>query len=129
MMSEMLGDPHDLVDSPDLDWQSVWDRGWSLAAAAEDKPVEAHTTDHGLPVRQPGARLVPGTANGGSSDRDEEVAKDDGTNGASRSGREPQHAAAARDPDAVRASFSSHFGGVRTGRSHARDTNQGTDQE
>ena len=129
MMSEMLGDPHDLVDSPDLDWQSVWDRGWSLAAAAEDKPVEAHTTDHGLPVRQPGARLVPGTANGGSSDRDEEVAKDDGANGASRSGREPQHAAAARDPDAVRASFSSHFGGVRTGRSHARDTNQGTDQE
>ncbi|WP_441293405.1 hypothetical protein, partial [Mycobacterium malmoense] len=32
-----------------------------------------------------------------------------------------------RDPDAVRASFSSHFGGVRTGRSHARE--QGDDQE
>ncbi|OVF06274.1 signal transduction histidine-protein kinase BaeS [Mycobacterium avium subsp. paratuberculosis] len=53
MLSEMLGDPHDLVNSPDLDWQSVWDRGWTLAAAAEDKPVESHTTDHGLPVRTP----------------------------------------------------------------------------
>lgn len=129
LMSEMLGDPHDLVNSPDLDWQSVWDRGWSLAAAAEDKPVESHTTGHGLPVRQPGARLVPGAANGGSSEQDEDAAGDIGTNGVSRSGREPQHAAAGRDPDAVRASFSSHFGGVRTGRSHARDTNQGTDQE
>ena len=64
MLSEMLGDPHDLVNSPDLDWQSVWDRGWSLAAAAEDKPVESHTAEHGLPVRTPGARLVPGAANG-----------------------------------------------------------------
>ncbi|MBV8785607.1 MAG: HAMP domain-containing protein [Mycobacterium sp.] len=129
MMSEMLGDPHDLVNSPDLNWQSVWDRGWSLAAAAEDKPVESRTTDHGLPVRQPGARLVPGTANGGPPEEDEDAAGDNGTNGISRSGREPQHAATARDPDAVRASFSSHFGGVRTGRSHARDTNQGSDQE
>ncbi|WP_033707053.1 hypothetical protein, partial [Mycobacterium avium] len=33
MLSEMLGDPHDLVNSPDLDWQSVWDRGWTLAGA------------------------------------------------------------------------------------------------
>ncbi|ETZ32565.1 putative periplasmic sensor sensor histidine kinase [Mycobacterium intracellulare MIN_061107_1834] len=59
MLSEMLGDPHDLVNSPDLDWQSVWDRGWTLAAAAEDKPVESHTTDHGLPVRTPGAGWCP----------------------------------------------------------------------
>jgi hypothetical protein len=52
-----------------------------------------------------------------------------GSNGVSLSGRRPQHAAAARDPEAVRASFSSHFGGVRTGRSHARETNEGSDQE
>ena len=63
MLSEMVGDPHALANSPDLDWQSVWDRGWSLAAEAEDKPVESHTVDHGLPVRAPGARLVPGAAN------------------------------------------------------------------
>lgn len=127
MLSEMLGDPHDLVNSPDLDWQTVWDRGWTLAAAAEDKPVESHTTDHGLPVRTPGARLVPGGANAaGLAERDE---PEHGLNGRSPSHREPQHAAVTRDPEAVRASFSNHFGGVRTGRSHARDTEQGPDQQ
>ncbi|MEB4208308.1 HAMP domain-containing sensor histidine kinase [Mycobacterium sp. 94-17] len=130
MLSEMLGDPHDLVNSPDLDWQSVWDRGWTLAAAAEDKPVEAHTTDHGLPVRTPGARLVPGGANGLETGEPAEPDQEPG--GPSPSHREPQHAATgpvARDPEAVRASFSSHFGGVRTGRSHARETDQGSDQQ
>lgn len=126
MLSEMLGDPHDLVNSPDLDWQSVWDRGWTLAAAAEDKPVEAHTTDHGLPVRTPGARLVPGGANGGTLG--EPAEPDQQRSGRSSSHREPQHAAVTRDPEAVRASFSNHFGGVRSGRSHARDTDQGSDQ-
>ncbi|OBJ14283.1 ATP-binding protein [Mycobacterium sp. 1245801.1] len=126
MLSEMLGDPHDLVNSPDLDWQSVWDRGWTLAAAAEDKPVEAHTTDHGLPVRTPGARLVPGGANGGAAG--EPAEPDQQRSGLSPSHREPQHAAVTRDPEAVRASFSNHFDGVRTGRSHARDTDQGSDQ-
>ncbi|OBG69907.1 hypothetical protein A5702_11435 [Mycobacterium sp. E3339] len=112
-----VGDPHDLVNSPDLDWQSVWDRGWTLAAAAEDKPVESRTAEHGLPVRTPGARLVPGAANGTGLPGPDQPDSD----------REPQHAATARDPEAVRASFSSHFGGVRTGRSHARE--QGDDQE
>ncbi|WP_415858381.1 hypothetical protein, partial [Mycobacterium tuberculosis] len=32
-------------------------------------------------------------------------------------------------PDAVRASISSHFGGVRTGRSHARESSQGPNQQ
>jgi signal transduction histidine kinase len=132
LLSEMLGDPHDLANSPDLDWQSVWDRGWSLAAEAEDKPVESHTAEHGLPVRTPGARLVPGAATEVAFS--EEGQHDDegslvGSNGGFDSGRQPQHAAAARDPEAVRASFSSHFGGVRSGRSHARDTSQGPDQE
>jgi signal transduction histidine kinase len=112
MLSEMMGDPHDLVSSPDLDWQSVWDRGWSLAADAEDKPVEQRTADHGLPVRTPGARLVPGAAD------DEESLV--GSNGGLH---------AARDPEAVRASFSNHFGGVRSGRSHARHSSQGPDEQ
>jgi signal transduction histidine kinase len=131
MLSEMLGDPHDLVNSPDLDWQSVWDRGWSLAAEAEDRPVEARTADHGLPVRTPGARLVPGAANGTGfveQEHDDEGSLV-GSNGGFESGRQPQHAAAARDPEAVRASFSNHFGGVRSGRSHARHPNQGPDEE
>ncbi len=133
MLSEMLGDPHDLVNSPDLDWQSVWDRGWSLAAAAEDTPVESHTAEHGLPVRTPGARLVPGAANGTSLAEQDQPDEHEGTlvgfKGGFHSDRQPQHAAAVRDPEAVRASFSSHFGGVRTGRSHARDTSEGSDQQ
>ena len=61
MVSEWLVDPRELAHSPDLDWQSVWDRGWSAAAEVESVPVQAHT-EQGLPVREPGARLVPGGA-------------------------------------------------------------------
>jgi hypothetical protein len=137
MLSEMVGDPYDLVNSPDLDWRSVWDRGWSLAAAAEDKPVESHTAEHGLPVRTPGARLVPGAANGAGLDEegqpDPENEGDQGSlvgyNGGSHSGRQARHSVVARDPEAVRASFSNHFGGVRSARSHARDASEGSDQQ
>ncbi len=116
MLAEWLSDPHDLVQSPDLDWQSVWDRGWSLAAEAEDKPVESHT-DHGLPVRTPGARLVPGAGAGrGAAGPDEHEDPEEAP--------QPQHAAAVRDPEAVRASIGSHFGGVHSGRSHAHETDR-----
>ncbi|MGH3524871.1 MAG: hypothetical protein ACRDU4_19095, partial [Mycobacterium sp.] len=133
MLSEWLVDPHELAHSADLDWKSVWDRGWSAAAEAENVPVQAHT-DQGLPVREPGARLVPGAAtpeappNGighHRADENSEVA----SNGGFHSGRKPAHEAPTRDPDAIRASISSHFGGVRAGRSHARETDQGPDAE
>ncbi len=128
MLSEAVGDPHELAHSPDLDWKSVWDRGWSAAAEAEDRPVESRT-DHGLPVREPGARLVPGAA---VPDRALDQQHQGGaitSNGGLHPGRQSRHAAAMRDPDAVRASMSSHFGGVRTGRSHARESSQGPNQE
>ncbi|POX75009.1 ATP-binding protein [Mycobacterium kansasii] len=115
MLSEMLGDPRELAASPDLDWRSVWDRGWSAAAQAQDQPVESRT-DHGLPVRTPGARLVPGAA-------------EPEPGGGPQPGRQPPAAAAVRDPDAVRASIGSHFGGVHTGRAHARTTSQEADQQ
>lgn len=107
MLSEIMGDqdPHQLVDSPDLDWQTVWDRGWSAAAEAENTPVESRT-EHGLPMRTPGARLVPGAA-----ETDEPAAPNGGFH--------------ARDPNAVRTSIASHFSGVRSARSHARDTGEG----
>jgi hypothetical protein len=137
MVSEWLVDPHELANSDDLNWESVWDHGWSAAAAAEDAPVLEHT-DAGLPVREPGARLVPGAVdavadapfngahhgNGGAhrnDDQDDEVA----------SAAEFDIGAQSmplRDPDAVRASISNHFGGVHAGRSHAQDT-RGTDNE
>ncbi len=64
MLSEwLIDDPTELAMSTDLDWQTVWDRGWSAAAAAEEAPV-AGRTEQGLPVREPGARLVPGAAEG-----------------------------------------------------------------
>jgi signal transduction histidine kinase len=135
MLSEWLVDPTDLAKSDDLNWESVWDHGWSVAAAAEEAPVAEHT-EEGLPVREPGARLVPGAvdaarpsngtarANGGahrSDHGDDEVASaaEFGTGG------EP---IPPRDPEAVRASISNHFGGVRAGRSHAQET-RGTDNE
>jgi signal transduction histidine kinase len=138
MLSEWLVDPTDLGNSEDLNWQSVWDHGWSAAAAADDAPVLEHT-EEGLPLREPGARLVPGAVdsagpdgqlngghhfNGGAQrtdDGDDEVASaaEFGTGGVP---------IPSRDPEAVRASISNHFGGVHAGRSHAQET-RGTDNE
>ncbi|OBK19936.1 HAMP domain-containing sensor histidine kinase [Mycobacterium asiaticum] len=103
MLAEMMGDPRDLAQSPDLDWQTVWDRGWSAAAEAAEKPVEART-EHGLPMRTPGARLVPGAAD------------------------PAEHHEQRRDPDAVRASIGNHLNGVRSGRSHARSSQEAEQQ-
>lgn len=137
MLSEWLIDPTEIAKSSDLNWESVWDHGWSAAAAAEEAPVLQHT-EEGLPMRQPGARLVPGAAdsggpfngghrNGGahrSHDRDE-LGDQVASSGESDTGA---HSLSLRDPDAVRASISNHFGGVHAGRSHARET-RGTDNE
>ncbi|BBY65244.1 ATP-binding protein [Mycolicibacterium helvum] len=94
MLNEIMVDPHTLVVPQD--WKSVWDNGWETAAEVENVPVQTHT-EHGLPVRDPGARLVPGAADVGEAAPAPELPR--------------------RDPDAVRASFTSHFGGVRAARS------------
>jgi hypothetical protein len=107
-----------LGNSEDLNWESVWDRGFSAADAAEDAPVAGHT-DEGLPMRQPGARLVPGGMNGGahrSGDADDAVA--------SAAESAAGQASPRRDPEAVRATMSSHFGGVRAARSHVQEANR-----
>lgn len=109
MVSEWLIDPSDLME-PMQSWESVWDHGWEAAAHAEEVPVDQRT-EQGLPVREPGARLVPG-----SVDDDSGLAPVDD---------EP---VAHRDPDAIRTSLSSHLGGVRAGRSHAREDRQGDDE-
>lgn len=137
MLSEWLVDPHDLADSTDLNWESVWDHGWSAAAAAEDAPVQQHT-DEGLPVREPGARLVPGAVNApveglsnGAHHRNGGAHRNDDGDDEVASAAEFEtgvQATSLRDPEAVRASISNHFGGVRAGRSHARET-RGTDNE
>ncbi|MGE0219491.1 ATP-binding protein [Mycolicibacterium sp.] len=121
MLSEWLVDPHELSRSADLDWKSVWDHGWEAAAAAEQAPVLDHTAE-GLPVRTPGARLVPGAA-------DDDAHRGGGLRVASA----VESAAGAagppvRDPDAVRASLGSHFGGVHAGRTRVPSSG-GTDTE
>ncbi len=139
MLSEWLIDPRELARSADLDWKSVWDHGWSAAAEADNVPVSAHT-DQGLPVREPGARLVPGTAtpevpetpgpvNGVAEAAEHRVTADRNglpSDDESLSGR---HHAPVRDPEAIRASISSHFGGVRAARSHSRDSIQGPESQ
>lgn len=103
MLSEwLIDDPTQLANSTDLDWQTVWDQGWSAAAAAQNAPVVEHT-EAGLPVRQPGARLIPGAP-------EEDVHGEPATEGLP-----------VRDPAAVRASIGGHFGGVHAGRSQSRD--------
>ncbi|TFV56831.1 HAMP domain-containing protein [Mycobacterium sp. PS03-16] len=125
MLSEWLVDPTEIANSSDLDWKSVWDHGWSAAAAADEAPVR-ELTDEGLPVRDPGARLVPGSgvpngeAHRGGAERDEVASAAEFDTGGQTAPR--------RDPEAVRASMSSHFGGVHAGRAHARE-NRGTDFE
>lgn len=135
MLSEwLIDDPFKLANSVDLDWQTVWDHGWSAAAAAEEAPVAAHT-EEGLPMRQPGARLVPGAAGNGENGHS-------GRNGGAHRGADPAEEqdearnsafdtgpiAIPRDPEAVRSSIASHFGGVHAGRSHARDA-RSTDED
>ncbi|AQT81343.1 ATP-binding protein [Mycolicibacterium litorale] len=108
MLSEFLVDPHTLAVPQD--WKSVWDNGWAAAAEVDNVAVQAHT-EHGLPVREPGARLVPGAADPAQPAPAAELPR--------------------RDPNAVRASFSSHFGGVRAARStsQAGSPENGRDHE
>ena len=136
MLSEWLVDPHELANSTDLNWESVWDHGWSAAEAAQEAPVLEHT-EEGLPRREPGARLVPGGVDAGAADANGGHHRN---GGAHRSDDQDDQVASAaefdtggqpiplRDPDAVRASISNHFGGVHAGRSHAQET-RGTDNE
>lgn len=137
MLSESVGiDPNEPGLRADLDWQSVWDRGWSVAAEVENVPVVAHT-EHGLPVREPGARLVPGSAAAEGPPEAEDGphagAPDPGeaeqpvtSNGVPP---QPVHEPVERDPAAIRTSISRHFGGVHAARSHARETGLDTGPE
>ncbi len=127
MLSEWLVDPHELATTQD--WKSVWDNGWAAAADAENVPVESHT-DHGLPVRAPGARLIPGgtpvAANGTEHDDGAETVA---ANSGQLFGEPNDRGAIERDPDAIRASMSNHFGGVRAARTHTSSTSRGREDE
>jgi signal transduction histidine kinase len=92
MTSEWLMDPTTL-ESRDGAWATAADAGWAAAAnAVEQKPMRH--TESGLPIRERGARLVPGHTSQGS---------DAGTD-------------AGRDPAAIREKLNRQLAGVRNGR-------------
>lgn len=71
-------------------WSSPGDAGWSAAASAGTPPTSSRTAG-GLPIRKPGAQLVPG-------------------------GLSPAEEAGARDPEEIRNNLTRHLSGVRSGR-------------
>ncbi|HTI76297.1 MAG TPA: ATP-binding protein [Mycobacterium sp.] len=92
MVSEWLMDPTAL-ETRDRTWATAADAGWAAAAEAVEQKPQRHT-ESGLPIRERGARLVPGHA---------------GTE--SQSGADER-----RDPAAVGDMLSRALAGVRSGR-------------
>ncbi|MCM6775167.1 ATP-binding protein [Nocardia sp. CDC159] len=92
MVSEWLVEPSS--SGPVDGWSSPADAGWAAAAEASS-PTTARHTEGGLPIRRPGAQLVPG-----------------GLTTTNRSG--------APDPEEIRTNLSRHLSGVRSGRADAQ---------
>ncbi len=92
MVSEWLMDPTTL-ESSDGVWATAADAGWAAAANAVEQKAQRHT-ESGLPIRERGARLVPGHTRQGSD----------------------AGADAARDPAAIREKLNRQLAGVRSGR-------------
>jgi hypothetical protein len=92
MVSEWLMDPTAL-ETRNRTWSTAADAGWAAAANATEQKPQRHT-EAGLPIRERGARLVPGQARTGS-DADADVG---------------------RDPAAVGDMLSRALAGVRSGR-------------
>nr|WP_280388208.1 ATP-binding protein [Nocardia wallacei] len=97
MVSEWLVEPSS--SSPAEMWNSPADEGWAAAADAVRPPTDARTTG-GLPIRRPGAQLVPG-------------------------GLAPATDAGAPDPEEIRNNLSRHLSGVRSGRADAQHNDDG----
>ncbi len=103
MMSEWLMDPTSR-ESRERVWTTAADAGWAAAAKAVEQEPERHT-ESGLPIRERGARLVPGEARNGS-----------GTG-----------ADVGRDPAAVGDMLSRAMAGVRSGRAEVTAAHRRTE--
>jgi len=93
MVSEWLVEPASATAESGgngASWSSPGDAGWSAAASAGNPPTSSRTSG-GLPIRKPGAQLVPG-------------------------GLTPAEEAGARDPEEIRNNLTRHLSGVRSGR-------------
>ncbi|MFC6014188.1 sensor histidine kinase [Nocardia lasii] len=91
MVSEWLVEPATTDNGGNgAAWSSPGDAGWSAAAEADHPPTSSRTSG-GLPIRKPGAQLVPG-------------------------GLTPAEEAGDRDPEEIRNNLTRHLSGVRSGR-------------
>ncbi|MFC4125793.1 sensor histidine kinase [Nocardia rhizosphaerae] len=93
MVSEWLVEPASAgteSGGTSASWSSPGDAGWSAAASAGNPSTSSRTVG-GLPIRKPGAQLVPG-------------------------GLSPTEEAGARDPEEIRNNLTRHLSGVRSGR-------------
>ncbi|WP_019932789.1 ATP-binding protein [Nocardia sp. BMG111209] len=97
MVSEWLVEPSS--NSSAEVWSSPADAGWAAAADASNPSAVNHTVG-GLPIRQPGAQLVPG-------------------------GLAPATDNSNPDPDEIRNNLSRHLSGVRSGRANAQNNDGG----
>lgn len=95
MTSEWLMDPT-TPEARSRVWASTADAAWAAAAKAVDQEPKRHT-ESGLPIRERGARLVPGDAS---------TASGNGTN-------------VGQDPAAIRDILSRQLAGVRRGRAES----------
>jgi hypothetical protein len=95
MVSEWLMDPT-ARESRAAVWATAADAGWAAAAKAVEQKPQRHT-ESGLPIRERGARLVPGHARQGS-----DAGADVG-----------------RDPAAISDMLSRALAGVRNGRAES----------
>lgn len=93
MVSEWLVEPAAAQHSPSA-WSSPADAGWTAAEEASHPTAEARTVG-GLPIRRPGAQLVPG-------------------------GLAPVEEPGVRDPEEIRNNLTRHLSGVRSGRAEAQ---------
>ncbi|MBF6412219.1 ATP-binding protein [Nocardia cyriacigeorgica] len=98
MVSEWLVEPATAQPSSGT-WSSPADAGWTAAEDAA-KPTTSGRTVGGLPIRRPGAQLVPG-------------------------GLAPVEEAGARDPEEIRNNLTRHLSGVRSGRAEAQHNDGG----
>ena len=78
------------------------DRGWEIAENVAEEAPAPESTSAGLPVRQPGQRLVPGSVT-------------------------PPTESKVRDPEAIRRRLSAHRAGVARGRKAATNSTQHTE--
>ncbi|WP_067533472.1 sensor histidine kinase [Nocardia crassostreae] len=93
MVSEWLVEP--AAGSPSTEtWTSASDAGWAAAEEAAN-PTTSDRTQGGLPIRRPGAQLVPGAV----------TQEDEG---------------GARNPEEIRSSLTRHLSGVRSGRADSQ---------